>query len=786
MIRKLSGKRTAFVLDTENTTYAFSVTPSGHLEHLYYGGKINLGSAADCEVFREKREFEAGNSIVYSKEYPTVLLEDMCLEFSAPGHGDVREPFLELVRADGSRSSDFLYSGSQADAEPSDFATLPSSYAEKGKTEHLCVTVRDGDFVLELHYRVYPDCDVITRSARLINKGKEPFVLERLMSAQVDIPFSGVCVTSFHGAWAREMNKNTALLTAGKFVVESRAGCSSNRANPFFMVHSPSATEHTGSVYGFNLIYSGNHYAAAEVNAYGKTRIISGIQPSGFSALLEPGESFEAPEAVMTFSAQGFSGQSVNMHRFVRDHIVRGEWKRKPRPVLLNSWEAFYFKINERDLVSLAKSGKKLGAELFVLDDGWFGERDNDTKALGDWEPNKTKLPGGLKSLADKINALGMSFGIWVEPEMVSTDSSLYRRHPDWAMAIKGKLHSEGRNQRVLDLANPAVQDFLINKMTEVFSSADISYVKWDMNRIFSDVFSPYLPPKRQGETAHRYICGLYRVMKTLTERFPKILFEGCASGGNRFDLGILCYFPQIWASDNTDPLCRVAIQEGYSYGYPQSCVGAHVSASPNHQTLRKTPIETRFGVSAFGVLGYECDVRDFNAVTKEKVARQIALYKKWRSVLQYGQFYRVLLGNVHEWICVSRDKTRAVGLLMQELTRPNTQAQRFYAAGLDPALSYRLYSIAERIDVRQFGSLINTVTPVHVKQDSLVHNVIARAVKMSGETENITATGGILMHTGVALSPAFAGTGFNENVRIFSDFSSRLYFIEAEQRKSR
>ena len=779
MIRKLNGEHPAFVLDTESTTYAFAVAPSGHLEHLYYGGKIRLESAKDCEPFREKSEFEAGNSIVYSKEHPTVLLEDMCLEVSAAGHGDIREPFLSLVRADGSRSADFLYSSDTIDSEESDFEILPTSYAEEGKAEHLCVRLTDSELILELHYRVYPECDVITRSVRLCNAGNETIALERMLSTQIDVPFCGMCVTSFHGAWAREMNKNTISLNAGKFVIESRTGCSSNRANPFFMVHEPSATEQTGSVYGFNLIYSGNHYSAAEVNAYGKTRIVSGIQPEGFRFLLKAGESFEAPEAVMTYSSHGFSGQSVNMHRFVRAHIVRGYWKHRPRPVLLNSWEACYFKVSESSMTALAKAGKKLGAELFVMDDGWFGERNDDKHSLGDWEPNKEKFPNGLKPLSEKINAIGMLFGIWVEPEMVNKDSNLFRSHPDWAMAVEGRLHSEGRSQRVLDLANPEVQDFLINKMSEVFSSADIQYVKWDMNRIFSDVFSPYLPAEQQGETAHRYICGLYRVMKELTERFPKILFEGCASGGNRFDLGILCYFPQIWASDNTDAVCRVTIQEGYSYGYPQSCIGAHVSAVPNHQTLRKTPLETRFGVASFGVLGYECDVRDISAEHKEKIRQQIEAYKKWRDVLQYGQLYRVLTGNIHEWICVSDDKTRAVGLLLQKLTTPNTQSQRFVAAGLDADKQYRFYNIPGRIDIKQFGSLINTVMPIHVKQDSLVHNVIAKAVKMNGESENFTASGDILMRTGIALRPAYAGTGFNEKVRIFPDFAARLYFIE-------
>lgn len=778
MIKKLNGERAAFALETDNTAYVFAVTESGHLEHLYYGGKIKIENASDCDVFREKREFELGNSIVYSKEHPKVLLEDMCLEMSSAGHGDIREPFLALSRQDGCRSCDFLYADCEIDQNGFGFTSLPTSYSENGTAEHLCVCLKDGQLTLELHYCVFPECDVITRAARLKNSGGEVCV-ERLLSTQIDLPFSGVRVTSFHGAWAREMNKSTVELNVGKYVIESRAGCSSSRVNPFFMVHSPLADENSGSVYGFNLVYSGNHYSAVEVNAYGKTRIVSGIQPEGFRVILREGESLEAPEAVMTYSDGGFSGQSKNMHSFVKSHIVRGAWKDKPRPVLLNSWEACYFNISEHKLVSLAKAGKELGIELFVTDDGWFGERNSDSSSLGDWEPNTKKLPKGLSGLAEKIKALGMDFGIWVEPEMVNTDSRLFKNHPEWVMAVEGRLHSEGRNQRVLDLSNPEVQEFLINKMTEVFSSAEISYVKWDMNRIFSDVYSPYLPPERQGETAHRYILGLYRVMGELTRRFPDILFEGCASGGNRFDLGILCFFPQIWASDNTDALCRASIQEGYSYGYPQSCVGAHVSASPNHQTLRSTPLESRFGVSAFGLLGYECDLKDLNSESRRKIREQIELYKKWREVLQFGSFYRVVSGNIHEWICVSEDKSRAVGFIMQELMTPNTQSRRFFAKGLDPAKTYRIYNIPARVDVKQFGSLINTVAPIHVKQDSLVHNVIAKAVKLDGETESATAAGDVLMRAGVALTPEYSGTGFNDKTRVFPDFASRMYFIE-------
>ena len=781
MIRRLKAAYPVFVLDTDNTTYLFAVTPSRHLEHLYYGGKIRIDKAEDCAHIRERHEFELGNCISYDKKFPQVMLEDMCLEMSGAGHGDIREPFVSLVYPDGSRSVDFLYEKSTLSNQKEPLQTLPCAYTENGKTEHLIVELRDGALVMELHYTVYPACDVITRSAVLLNEG-DTVQVERLMSMQLDMPFGGAAVTSFHGAWGREMNRHTAALPVGKLVLESRTGCSSNRVNPFFMVHSPDANEASGSVYGFNLIYSGNHYAAAEVNAYGKTRIVSGIQPEGFRWLLEKDGRFETPEAVMTYSENGFTGQSQNMHRFVRDHIVRGVWRDRPRPVLLNSWEACYFNISEKSLVSMARSAKDLGVELLVMDDGWFGERDNDRCSLGDWTPSVKKLPGGLRSLAEKVIAEGLQFGIWVEPEMVNTDSRLYRKHPDWAMAIPGKRHSEGRTQRVLDLANPEVQDFLIQKMSEVFSSAPVSYVKWDMNRIFSDVYSPYLPAERQGETAHRYIMGLHRVADTLAKSFPDILFEGCASGGNRFDLGMLCWFPQIWGSDNTDAICRAHIQEGYSYGYPQSCVGAHVSASPNHQTLRRTPLATRFAVAAFGALGYECDVRDLPSPEKQAIREQIALYKKWREVLQFGDFYRITEGNLHRWTCVSPDKSRAVVLLLQELTEANVQAHRLQLRGLDPDKTYRLYNIPGRVDVKVFGSLINTVTPVHVRQDSVLHNVIAKQVKMSGETENVTATGSVLMHTGVMLSPAFSGSGFNEKVRIFPDFAARLYFLEAEK----
>ena len=781
MIKKLHGERDVFVLETANTSYIIRITESGHPSHLYYGRKIEVASEKDIAPLIERRAFDPGNSIAYSEEHPTTALEDMCLEMSSLGHGDVREPFIELIKPDGSRSCDFLYADAIIGNSSPDLGELPSSYCENGQGESLCLILTDGDLRLELGYYVYPACDVITRTAKLINNGAEPIELLRLMSTQLDLYGAGRSVTTFHGAWTREMNKYTVPLPAGKLVNESRTGCSSNRANPFFMVHAADAAENWGDVYGFNLVYSGNHYAAVEVNAYDKTRIVSGIQPQGFRFTLDSGKAFTAPEAVMTYSPLGFTGQSVNMHRFVKEHIVSGEWKDKERPILLNSWEASYFDISERSLVSLGKAAKALGIELLVMDDGWFGERNDDTSSLGDWDANPKKLPGGLKSLCDKINALGLDFGIWVEPEMVNVQSKLYQAHPDWAMAVPGQLHSEGRHQRILDLCNPAVVDYLTEKMTEVFSSANIRYVKWDMNRIFSDVYSPYLPPERQGEVAHLYILGLYRMMRTLCERFPQILFEGCASGGNRFDLGILCYFPQIWGSDNTDALCRAKIQEGYSYGYPLSCVSAHVSASPNHQTLRETPLESRFNIAAFGVLGYELDVKDMFKIEKTHMKSQILLYSVWREVFQTGQFYRGRSGNLHEWTIVSPDKKRAVGLIFQELAQPNTQAEFYRPTGLDPDSAYRLYNISGRVNVKLFGSLINTMSPFHIRQDSFIHNIIARTYKMGQEKEEFAAKGSVLMQNGVRLSPAYSGTGFNENTRLFPDFASRMYFMMQE-----
>lgn len=774
-----------FILNTNNTSYCFQTLPSGHLEHLYYGRRLRGQVCSDA--IAEKKKYNNGNLLSYSKEYPQLGLEDVCLEVSSYGKGDIREPFIEIIHGDGSSTCDFLYDSFEIIKGKEPLNTLPASYDEDSEVEELRITLKDSQYNIKLiiSYYVYEKCDVITRTSKVINESNEDINLERLMSTQVDFDHNEFVFTNFTGAWAREMNRNDYLCHQGKIINSSNTGTSSSRNNPFVMVSEKGTTEDYGDCYGFNLIYSGNHYEAVEVNGFGKLRFASGINPNGFSFLLKPGQDFEAPEAVMTFSFEGFNGMSHNMHNFVRKHIVRGQWRDKERPVLINSWEAAYFDISESKIMKMAKAAKDVGVELFVIDDGWFGNRNDDTSSLGDWNVNYKKLPGGVKAVSDKINELGMSLGIWVEPEMVNEESNCYRNHPEWAVKIPGKPHSEGRNQMILDLTREEVQEFIINEMSAVFESGNITYVKWDMNRIFSDSYSSSLSDKNQQEFSHRYMIGLYKVMDVLTKKYPHILFESCASGGNRFDLGILCYMPQIWASDNTDAISRAKMQTNYSYGYPMSTVGAHVSSCPNHQTLRNTSIETRFNVAAFGVLGYECNIAEMNKEDAEAVKAQISIYKKYRRTLQFGDYYRIINGTdtdytrgIYQWITVSKEKDEAVGLFLQGQVVPNYGYGKFKAKGLDEDKVYSFTNRKLKINIKEFGDLINSESPIHIKKDSMLHNIVAKVVKLDSEAEAYTVSGSILNHAGIKLKQGFSGTGFDGDVRHFPDYGSRIYFM--------
>ena len=767
-----------FVLETNKTTYAFRVMPTGHLEHLYYGRKIRLDSD---DGLKELSEFAPGNSSVYDAENNSFSFEDVRLEISAPGKGDVREPSVELINSDGSRTSDFVYTSHEISDGKAREEGIPGSYGEDAKVLKVFLKDKENNITLTLIYTIYEECDVITRSSVLTNEGEGDITVDRIMSLHLDFDPGEYSFVTFNGAWAREMNKDIQKIGAARLVNSSSTGSSSNRSNPFIMLGRGAFDEDFGEVYGFNLIYSGNHYASVEKNPYGKLRLMSGINPQGFNWKLQKGESFTSPEAVMTYSCTGCNTMSHGLHDFVNEHVVSGAWKDRLRPVLLNSWEASYFKISESKLLRLARKAKQAGIELFVMDDGWFKGRNDDTSSLGDWVPDKKKLPHGVKGICDKIRKIGLDFGIWVEPEMVNENSDLYRAHPEWALKIPGKAHSTGRNQMLLDLTRKEVQDYIIDAMSAVFSSADISYVKWDYNRNFTDVYSEALPSDRQGEVAHRYIMGLYRVMDVLTHKFPQILFEGCASGGNRFDLGILSYFPQIWASDDTDAYQRGVIQNGYSYGYPQSCYTCHVSDVPNHQTLRRTPLDTRFNVAAFGVCGYECNLCDLNKVDFEEIKRQITFYKKNRRLMQYGRFYRKSSfdeGRILSWTIASREKSEAVSMIMQSLATPNATADVLYPRGLADDVKYHIQNRKTSYDCREFGGLLNTVLPFHVKTDGFIHGVIAKFVRMDSEEESHDMYGDAMMYAGVHLKPRFAALGYNGNIRHFPDFGSRIYEI--------
>lgn len=771
-----------FILNTDNTTYSFFVNKENMLEHLHYGAKISVPETAEDDTFRamqEKLSHGKGTTVNYQKGSMTVT-EDMLLEVSSVGKGDFREPFIIVSYPDGSRTSDFVFESFEIMETPVFPSKLPSAIAdENGDIEQLKITLKEmvKGVTLDLYYTVFPECDVITRRAVLNNLSEETVNIIRIMSTQIDIDDVDIKVTSFGGNWGREMDKTETVLKHGTFVNHTFSGASSNRNNPFVMVTREDTNETSGEGYGFNLVYSGNHYEAAAISGYYKTRFVSGIDPTDFSWKLDKGESFETPEAVMTFTDKGYRGISLNMQHFVRRHIVRGKYKNTVRPILLNSWEAAYFDINESKLISLAKKAKEAGIELFVMDDGWFKGRNSDSTSLGDWVVDTKKLSGGVERLADKVHNLGLDFGIWVEPEMINEESDLFKAHPEYAMTIPGRENSLGRNQMILDFTNPEVVEYIKNAMRNVFGIKGVNYVKWDMNRLFSDVYSKVLPADRQGETAHRYMLGLYDVMGTLVNEFPDVLFEGCASGGNRFDLGILTFMPQIWGSDDTDAMQRTKIQTGYSYGYPMSTVTAHVSACPNHQTLRNTPIDTRFNVAAFGVFGYELNLTEVSGAEFEEVKKQVATYKEWRDVFFFGDFYRVAKD---QWMVVSPDKKRAVTMIWNEMCNPNDFYKKIRTVGLDKDTSYHVYNIQLKHNIKQFGDLINQAAPIHVKKDSLVHNTLARFIKMDGEVEDYVLKGEVLNNAGIKLTQAFGGTGYNGETRLFQDFQSRLYFIEA------
>jgi len=737
-----------FTLQGDGFTNILRVNQWGLLEQLYFGPTV---SSSDWAVFQPDPGIGWGSSVLLEDGNNASCADVMPLAWSGSGRGDYRETPLDI-----GISTDFRYESHRILEEAVSMECgLPQAF---GKCEMLEITMSQKGLKLTLYFGVFGG--VLNRRTVLSNVGDNPVAIRKCMSLLLELP-GELQMTTFDGGWIAEMRKHPVPVSENRVVNESTTGASSNRHNPGFLLSESDATEDHGRVYGFNLIYSGNHYASAQRSLQGFTRVMQGISPDNFHWELLPGERFETPEAVMSVSDHGFGGLSQRMHRFVLEHIIPAYWQYRERPVLYNDWEGCMFDFNQRKLLSLAKQAKDLGCELFVLDDGWFGKRDNDTAGLGDYTVNKKKLPQGLKGLSERINHMGMEFGLWFEPEAVNPDSDLYRAHPDWALT-DGFAPLTGRNELLLDLTKPEVRDYIVESVTQVLDNANISYVKWDMNRHSIAL----------GEKAHRYILGLYDVLGRIFHPRPHILLESCSSGGNRFDLGMLCYGPQIWCSDNTDPISRLEIQENLSYLYPQSTFGAHVSASPHAQTLRTTPLTTRGNVSFFGCLGYELDLDHLLPVEQKEIKEQIALYKKYRTVFQFGIFSRLKNG----WQ-VRHGKTAIAGVF-RKLRDAAPGYEQLRMKQLDPGKRYHFRNRTQELRIGQFGSLVKHVVPVNLNPNGAILRTADRHMTMHDGVQELTASGAALM-SGVTLLPLFRGTGYHERQRTLLDFGSEVYIAE-------
>ena len=769
-----------FALDTDRTSYIFRVTKFRHLEHVHYGERVR---ASDAEALSVKHDIQLGSSVMYDESDDCYCLDNLCLEWSGVGRGDYRQTPIEAKMPDGSFSSDFLYDSHEIVRGCLPMHSLPAAYDDENAAQTLIIRMRERDraVTLELYYTVFPASNVISRRCVIENNCESDISLRRIMSMSLDMPDRGFLMHSFDGGWIKEAHRHVRPVEYGIYVNSSTTGSSSNRHNPGFLLSEKNTGEDFGRAWGFNLVYSGNHCGVAERSNHDLVRIQLGINPHCFDWTVRPGERFEAPEAVMTFSERGFNGLSANFHDFVNNNIVRGIWKNVERPVLINSWEACFFKFDREKLLKLARRAKSIGVELFVLDDGWFGARDSDTAGLGDYDVNLKKLPGGLGEFAGSIEKLGMKFGLWFEPESVNVDSGLYRAHPDWAIKPPSGKPCFGRNQLLLDLTRQEVRDYIVESVGRTLDGAKISYVKWDMNRHMSDAYSPLL--SNQGEFSHRYIMGLYEVLGRIFTPRPHILLESCSSGGNRFDLGMLCYSPQIWASDDTDPIERLDIQGGLSYLYPQSTMGAHVSAAPHQQTLRDTPLSTRFNVAAFGVLGYELELKYMTKAELKELRGQIAFYKKHRKTLQYGRFYRFdeHKANKLHWQVSSKDGKEHVVGCFQKLCTASEGYDMLSVHGLEPSAKYHLVCKRQSLFVKRLGGLVKHVMPVELDPDGFVLRTANKLFTMPDGAEDFVASGAALM-SGVGLNNQFLGTGYNERLHMLGDFGSALYTIKKEK----
>ncbi|SME94559.1 alpha-galactosidase [Paenibacillus barengoltzii] len=687
-----------FHLQSRNTSYIIQLV-HGYPAHAYFGAKLRHGSNLDQLLTFQERASFSPNPIPEDK---SISLDSLPQEYPQYGTSDFRSPAYQVRLANGTRATELTYRSHRIVPGKPALEGLPAVYVEQdheAETLELELEDRVSGLVVVLSYTVFAEFDAIARSARLTNGSSEPLQLERALSASVDFPDAAYDALYLSGAWARERHVQRRRLAPGVTGISSRRGSSSHQQNPFLALLRPDATEQQGEVYGFSLVYSGSFTAEAEVEQFGTTRVQIGINPFDFTWKLEPGESFQTPEAVLVYSADGLGGMSRTYHRLYRTRLCRGQFRDQERPILVNNWEATYFDFNADKIEAIAKAGSELGIELFVLDDGWFGRRDRDNSSLGDWFEDRRKLPDGLADLARRVKDTGLQFGLWFEPEMVSPDSDLYRAHPDWCLHVPDRRRTEARDQLILDMSRSDVRQYLYERLSTIFSTVPITYVKWDMNRNMTEIGSAVSPAERQGEVAHRYMLGLYELLERLTSEFPHILFESCSGGGGRFDPGMLYYMPQTWTSDDTDAAERLKIQYGTSIVYPVSTMGAHVSAVPNHQVERTTPLTFRGDVAMSGNFGYELDLTRFTEEEKETAKRQIAIYKEIRGLVQQGDLYRLqspFEGNETAWMFVRPDQNEALLFYFRVLAEPNGPLRSVKLQGLDPAKDYEVVGSGE------------------------------------------------------------------------------------------
>ncbi|NCB93348.1 MAG: alpha-galactosidase [Clostridia bacterium] len=691
-----------FHLTNGKVSYIMEIMENGQMEQLYYGKAVK-----DRESFHHLHEEMMRSLMAVSIPEPGILsMQYTKQEYPAYGTGDYRMPAVTVSQKNGSRISNFVYQSYEIFAGKKSIAPLPSTYVEADvEADTLEITLHDEvtDTDLVLSYTIYNDFAAITRSARFLHKGKDAIVLDRALSACVEFNDMDFEMIHLSGAWARERYVKTRKLEMGLQTVQSLRGASSSEHNPFLALKRPNTDEQQGEVYGFSFVYSGNFIAQVEVNTHDMTRVTMGIHPEMFSWELNAGESFQTPEVVMVYSDQGMNKMSQTYHRLYKTRLVKGEWRDKSRPILLNNWEATYFDFNEEKILKIAAKAKEAGVELFVLDDGWFGARNDDYRGLGDWFVNLNKLPDGIKGLSEKVEAMGIKFGLWVELEMVNKDSDLYRAHPDWVIGTPDRFESHARHQNILDFSKKEVVDGIYEMISKVIRESKISYIKWDMNRYMTEPFSKGMLPADQGKMMHKYILGVYDLYTRLTTEFPNILFESCASGGARFDPAMLAFAPQTWTSDDTDASERMKIQYGTSYVYPIVSMGSHVSAVPNHQMYRMTPIATRANVAYFGTFGYELDLNLLGEDEMKQVVSQIEFMKKYRELIQMdGDFYRLVNpfeGNDTAWMVVSQDKSEAVAAFYQRMNKVNASWLRLKLEGLDPEALYEVDYYSGRPD---------------------------------------------------------------------------------------